>query len=76
LRHVTHAIRYHNRLDNEKGNRQQNQNNMEIIEQIGRYRVCRQCVFTNRKEKPYAEEITQTGGKSPKKKIENKRQGN
>jgi polysaccharide deacetylase 2 family uncharacterized protein YibQ len=28
LRHVTHAVPYHNRLDNAKGDRQQNRNNM------------------------------------------------
>jgi hypothetical protein len=74
LRHVSHAIPYHNRLDIEKGNRQQKWNNMEIAEQIGRYRVFRRCVFTNRKEKPYAEEITKTGGRGLKNRVENKRQ--
>jgi hypothetical protein len=34
------------------------------------------CVFTNRKEKPYAEEITETGGRGPKNRVENKRQEN
>jgi hypothetical protein len=73
LRHVTHAVPYHHRLDNEKDNRQQNRNNMEIAEQIGRYRICRRCVFTNRK---YAEEITETGGRRPKNRVKNKRQEN
>jgi hypothetical protein len=45
LRHVTHAVPYHHRLDNEKDNRQQNRNIMEIAEQIGRYRICRLCIY-------------------------------
>jgi hypothetical protein len=40
---------------------------MEIAEQTGRERE---------KEKPYAEEITKTGGKGPKNMVENKRQEN
>jgi hypothetical protein len=39
---------------------------MEIAEQTGRYRINRRCVFTDRKEKPYAEEITKTGGRGRK----------
>jgi hypothetical protein len=31
LRHVTHAVPYHNRLANEKGNRQQNRNISRLL---------------------------------------------
>jgi hypothetical protein len=37
--------------------------------------VCRPCVFTNR-EKPCEEGITKTEGRSPKNRLENKREEN
>jgi hypothetical protein len=50
IRMIKHTVLYYdNRLDNQKGNRH-NRNNIEIAEEIGRYRVRRRCVVTNQKE--------------------------
>jgi hypothetical protein len=65
--------RVEHRLDNEKGNRQQNQNNMITWKLQNKLEDIELADDTNRKEKPYAEE---TGGRGPKNRVENKCQEN